>query len=723
MEQVRTFSVDGRSNPDTFRFAFREIAQFLARPSSETVLFSDTPFDEAHPSFEDVERLAARIGLDVEEHSRRDLLTGSADLPLLVVYEDGTAHALLEALPDNSIRTSLLPGAGEEEGIPLADVLSKKIRLIVSFSIIYLNRSETAQVGEGSRIEHRHWLATTLAPFWRSYVQVAVAALFVNMLALATPLFVMNVYDRVLPNQATATLWVLALGVAGAILFDFLLKSVRAALIDYAGRKADLKLSYILFEKVLHATLSSRPMSTGEYANRVTQYEFVREFFTSNTLSTIIDSVFVFIFIAVIYGVSGWLAVIPAIAFLLALLTGFIAQSRIGRRVAAANNEAAQRQSLLVETIATIETVKSLRAERQLLRKWSELAKNASRTAEGIKQLSAWAANMTQFFQQLVTVALIVAGAYEFSQGNISSGAIIATVMLSGRAVAPLGQIALTLSRLRQAMLSLRILDTIMSQPEDRPQSAGFVNREIRSGSVAFKSVSFSYPGADSLALNDFTLSIEAGEKVGIIGRVGSGKTTVGRLIAGLYPPTDGNLLIDGVDIRQYHPAIVRSAVGFSSQSADLFSGSVKENLLMARPGASDEEIVEAARLAGVDEFVARHPKGYDMPVGERGSQLSGGQRQAVSIARILLSKPRIVFMDEPSGAMDLGSERQLIDKLNRAFDETVTLIISTHRFSMLQLVKRLVVIDQGRVIADGPKEQVIAELQKNASAKEARAT
>ncbi|NRG16414.1 type I secretion system permease/ATPase [Rhizobiales bacterium] len=723
MEQVRTFPVESRSNPDTFRFAFREIAQFLARPSSETVLFSDTPFDEAHPSFEDVERLAARIGLDVEEHSRRDLLSGSADLPLLVVYEDGTALALLEALPDNSIRTSLLPGSGEDEGVPLIDVLSKKIRLIVSFSVVYLNRSETAQVGEGSRIERHHWLASTLAPFWRSYLQVAVTALFVNMLALATPLFVMNVYDRVLPNQATATLWVLALGVAGAILFDFLLKSVRAALIDYAGRKADLKLSYNLFEKVLHATLSSRPMSTGEYASRVTQYEFVREFFTSNTLSTIIDSVFVFIFIGVIYSVSGWLAIIPAIAFVLALLTGFVAQSRIGRRVAAANNEAAQRQSLLVETISTIETVKSLRAERQLLRKWSELAKNASRTAEGIKQLSAWAANMTQFFQQLVTVALIVAGAYEFSEGNISSGAIIATVMLSGRAVAPLGQIALTLSRLRQAMLSLRILDTIMSQPEDRPQSAGFVNREIRSGSVAFRSVSFSYPGADSLALNDFTLSIEAGEKLGIIGRVGSGKTTVGRLIAGLYPPTDGNLLIDGVDIRQYHPAIVRSAVGFSSQSADLFSGSVKENLLMARPGASDEEIVEAARLAGVDEFVARHPKGYDMPVGERGSQLSGGQRQAVAIARILLSKPRIVFMDEPSGAMDLGSERQLIGKLNRAFDETVTLIISTHRFSMLQLVKRLVVIDQGRVIADGPKEQVIAELQKNARAKEARVT
>ncbi|WP_048648188.1 type I secretion system permease/ATPase [Nitratireductor soli] len=718
MEQVRNPTIETPLQADGFRPAFREIAQFLARPASDTVLFSDTPFDELRPSVEDVERLAARIGLEVAQHGSRELASGGIDLPVLVIFEDGSAQALLETLPDDRIRTSLMPDPASEKGVSLAELLAKKIRLILSFNVVYLNHLENAEGGAGGRIEKRHWLTTTLAPFWRSYAQVAIAALFVNLLALASPLFVMNVYDRVLPNQATATLWVLALGVAGAVLFDLLLKSVRAALIDYAGRKADLKLSYLLFEKVLHATLASRPMSTGEYANRVTQYEFVREFFTSNTLSTIIDSVFVFVFILVIYSVAGWLALIPATAFVIALIIGFVAQSRIGRRVASANNEAAQRQSLLVETISTIETVKSLRAERVLLRRWSELAKNASRTAESIKQLSSWAANMTQFVQQLVTVALVVAGAYEFSQGNISSGAIIATVMLSGRAVAPLGQIAMTLSRMRQALLSLRILDAIMQQPEDRPESSGFVNRDIRSGSIAFRSVAFTYPGADSPALSGFNLTVQAGERVGIIGRIGSGKTTIGRLLAGLYPPTDGSLLLDGVDVRQYHPSVVRSAVVFASQGADLFSGSVKENLLMANPGATDEQIVEAARLAGVDQFVARHPRGYDMPVGERGNQLSGGQRQAVSIARLLLCDPKVVFLDEPSGAMDLASERDLIVKLSNAFKKDVTLIISTHRHSMLQLVDRLVVIDQGRVIADGPKEAVIAELQKNAQGK-----
>ncbi len=717
MEQIRKPIVETPLHTGGFRSAFREIALFLARPSSDTVLFSDTPFDEARPGFEDVERLAARIGLEVEEHGRRSLASRAADLPLLVLFEDGTALSLLEVLPDGRYRTSLAPELDADGDVSLSEVLARDVRFAVSFSIVYLNQAEDARQGMPGAIEKRHWLATTLTPFWRSYAQVALSALFVNLLALASPLFVMNVYDRVLPNQATATLWVLALGVAGAILFDFLLKTVRAALIDYAGRKADLKLSYLLFEKVLHATLASRPMSTGEYANRVTQYEFVREFFTSNTLSTIIDSVFVFVFLLVIYSVSGWLALIPTTAFVIALIIGLVAQNRIGKRVAAANNEAAQRQSLLVETISTIETVKSLRSERILLRRWSELAKNASRTSEGIKQLSAWASNMTQFVQQLVTVALVVAGAYEFAQGNISTGAIIATVMLSGRAVAPLGQIAMTLSRMRQAMLSLRILDGIMSQPEDRPESAGFVNREVRTGDVAFRALAFTYPGADSPALNDFSLAIQGGERVGIIGRIGSGKTTVGRLMAGLYPPTSGSLLLDGVDIRQYHPSVVRSAVVFASQAADLFSGSIKENLLMAKPDATDDEIVQAAQLAGVDQFVARHPRGYDMPVGERGSQLSGGQRQAVSIARLLLCRPKVVFLDEPSGAMDLASERELILKLDKAFAKDVTLVISTHRHSMLQLVDRLVVIDQGRVVADGPKEKVIAELQKNARA------
>jgi ATP-binding cassette subfamily C protein LapB len=257
------------------------------------------------------------------------------------------------------------------------------------------------------------------------------------------------------------------------------------------------------------------------------------------------------------------------------------------------------------------------------------------------------------------------------------------------------------------------VLNSIMAQPEDRPDTVGFVNRPIRTGAMTFKNVGFTYPGTETEVLSGLTFSVNPGERIGVIGRIGSGKTTLGRLIGRLYLPTAGEFLIDGIDVRQYHPSEVRSAVGIVAQAGDLFSGTIKENLLMAQPEASDEEIIDAAKAAGVDEFVSRHPRGYDMNVGERGTNLSGGQRQAVAIARLLLTKPKIVFMDEPSGSMDLASERQLIKQLKQAFDEKTTLIISTHRYSMLEIVDRLIVVEQGRIVADGPKEQVISALQK----------
>lgn len=698
--------------PVDFRESFRRIAAFLGRPTSDAVLFSGIPEENLRvPGLEEVQRLAERVGLDVEEHAPRDLPAGNVNLPAIVVCEDGRTLALLEESRPAGYVVDLTDGSR----LPAKAVSELRPMVVYAFTAVYINATHEASVGLAEEVERRHWLTSTLAPYWRTYLQVALAAFFINVIALVSPLFVMNVYDRVLPNQAIATLWVLAIGVTVAFVFDLLLKTARAALIDYAGRKADIRLSHVLFDKILNSTLESRPLSTGEYASRVTQYEFVREFFASNTLAVLIDSLFVFVFLAVIYLVGGWLVAIPGVAFLVVIAIGLIAQFRIGRRVAAAANESARRQALLVETISTIETVKSLRAEANLARRWQELTKHSTRTSEQIKRISAGASNTTQFVQQLVTVAIVVGGAYSFAEGEISMGAIIATVMLSGRTIAPFGQIAMTLSRLRQATISLRIIDGIMKQPEDRPQSTGFVNRQIGTGAVAFQDVQFAYPGSEHLVINGLTFSIKAGERVGIIGRIGSGKTTVGRLMGGLYPPTKGNIMIDGVDVRQYHPAEVRTAVSVAGQSADLFSGTVKENLLIARPAATDEEILEVSRATGVDAFVAMHPRGFDMPVGERGNNLSGGQKQALTIARLLLGRPRIVYLDEPSGAMDLATERLLIAKLKAAFPPDVTVIISTHRHSMLELVDRLIVLDNGKVIADGPKQKVIEALQRSA--------
>ncbi|MGV2075025.1 MULTISPECIES: type I secretion system permease/ATPase [unclassified Rhizobium] len=702
----------------TFKAAFKSVAAFYGRPSSDTVLFSGLP-DEITESLEgdDVEQMAERIGLQVIKHPERDCRLGNFDCPAIVAFADGGVLPLLEMAEDGSYITDIVPVAGVSSRLSREDLIALKPETAFAFTLYYQNASEEALVGNAVEIEKRHWLATTLAPYWRTYVRVMVAALFINLIALGSPLFTMNVYDRVLPNKAIPTLWVLAAGITLAYLFDFLLKTARSSLIDYAGRKADLRLSQMLFDKVLNSTLASRPMSTGEYANRVTQYEFVREFFTSNTIGVIIDSLFVFIFLAVIYLISGWLVVIPAVAFVLSVVIGLYAQAAIGKRMATAANEASRRQSLLVETISTIETLKSLRAEATMLRRWQELTKYSSRTSEEIKHVSTNAINMTMFVQQMVSVLIVIAGTYEFSEGRIAMGAIVATVMLASRAGAPLGQIAMTLARFRQATMSLRILDKIMEQPDDRPSTVGFVNREITRGAFSFQDVSFQYPGSDYPVINKLSFNVNPGERIGIIGRIGSGKTTLGRLLDGLFAPSGGRVLIDGVDIRQYHMAEVRANVAVAGQSSDLFSGTVKENLLLGRADATDEDLLEVARMTGVDEFVGTHPRGFDMPVGERGSNLSSGQKQALTIARLLLTRPKVVFLDEPSGAMDLATERNLIARLSKAFDRKTTLIIATHRYSMLDLVDRLIVIDKGRIIADGPKQAVIEAMQRKPGA------
>ena len=701
----------GIQDSDTgFLRAIQAVVGLFGRPNSETVLFSGYPIDLHSPTFDQIDRAAARSGLQAVRFEGSCEKLSDADLPALIICPNGQAVAILEKIGRNKFQT------------PNGEITRKQLRsldteMTLSFSEVYLNASDRADIAGHQDYENKHWLRSALAPFWKSYINVAIAALFINFIGLATPIFIMNVYDRILPNQATSSLWVLAAGVSAALAFDLLLKKSRASIIDYTGREADRKLAYSLFEKVLHSRLTHRPASTGEFASRIGQYEFVREFFTSNTISVLIDSSFVFVFLAVIYFLTGWIAIIPTVAFVLVVLVGLIAQHRIGKRVARAANEAAERSSLLVESVSTIETVKALRAEAHLLRKWSLLTNNSSKTSEDIKQISSGAANTTSFIQQMVSIAIVVAGAYAFAAGDISTGAIIATVMLSSRTVAPLGQISMTLARVRQVMLSLRILSGIMEQPEDRPTSTGFVNREIVTGQVRLDAVEFIYPNTDNAVLSEVNIDIKAGERVGIIGKIGSGKTTLGKLLGGLFEPTSGRILLDGIDIRQYHPHEVRKAVAFVGQSSDLFTGTLKENLLIAKPNATDEEIIAAAQKAGVDEFAARHPRGFDMPVGERGDQLSGGQKQAVTIARLLMNQPKVVFLDEPSGAMDMASERKLVASLKKSFQPQTTLIISTHRFSLLEMVDRLIVIDNGRIVGDGPKDAVLADLAKRAQA------
>lgn len=691
---------DAASRLNSLKVALGAAISDFGRPANDAVLFSGIPEPDA-PSGHDefIERVFLRSGIVPHPVTGSAIRRERFDVPVLIERSDGE----WEFVSANSDPNTVLAVG--------------PIKRLFRLTLHYSNSAERASIGTAGQIEKQHWLMGPASTFWRGYLSIAVAAMLINILAIASPIFIMNVYDRILPNKATSSLLALAAGVGVAIVFDFLLKTARANIIDSTGREIDQRVSYALFDKVLHTRLAVQPASTGEYANRVSQIEFVREFFTSNTVATIIDAVFVFVFLFVIYLVAGWLFVIPAIAFVIAIVLGLIGQYRIGKLVARAANEASRRQSLLVESISTLETIKSLRAEGILLKNWSELTRASALTSERIKHLSSSASHMTQLVQQLVSIGIVIAGAYEFAAGNMTTGAIIASVMLSSRTVAPLTQIAMTLARLRQATLSLRILNSIMLQEEDRPSSTGFVSRRITSGRFVFDDVSFAYPGSDATVLRNVILSVKQGERVGIIGRIGSGKTTLGRLLVGLYEPSEGRVLVDGIDSRQFHPAELRSATAYAGQTVDLFSGTLKENLRLANPKATDEEIVAAARKTGVDDFAAAHPRGYDLAVGERGSNLSGGQRQAVAMTRLLLSDPKIVFLDEPSGALDLATEKQLIGSLARSFGSDVTLVISTHRYSLLELVDRLVVLDRGRVVADGPKMAVLKALEERAKA------
>ena len=654
-------------------------------------------------------RAAARAGLSARIVRRPVEQLSALLLPAVLLLDDNEAVVLIRE-PDKGVAQVIVPETGR--GVVTVDA-SELAGSYSGYAILLKPEYQFDQDDDGKNANlDRNWFWSAITPLWPTYLQVLVAAALINILALATPLFIMNVYDRVLPNTALSTLWVLAIGVILAIGFDFTLKMLRNSLIGNAGRRADVLLASRLFAHVLNLDLSKRPVKTGEFANQLRDFEIVREFFTSNTVVTLTDFIFIWLFIFIIFQIAGILALAPALAVIAVLLAGALLQFPLRRIVGQAQSEATHRHSLLIEALTGLETIKTSRAESQFQVQWELFVGRNARTAEKLRSISALGANFTTLAQQLVTVGVVILGVYMFDRGEVSPGAIIASVILAGRAVAPLGQIAATLGRSQQAIYSLRTLDQIMSVPGEDAGQGRHLNRTMAAGSVVFDKVSFTYPGSEAPALNNVSFKIEPGERVGIIGRIGSGKTTLGRLIARLYKPTEGSLLLDDVEIRQYHSSEVRRRVAFVSQDSSLFHGTVRDNIALGAPHISDDLVIRAADLSGASQFIKLHPQGYNMPVGETGRFLSSGQRQTIALARAFLSDPLIVFLDEPSGSMDPASELALTERLRTAFRSDQTLIVTTHRTAMLALVSRLIVIENGRVAADGPRDVVLKALR-----------
>lgn len=686
-----------------------ELTRIHGRPSTRAALTAGLPLEAGQLTPGLFARAAARAGL-AAKLGRRSLDRIDAALLPAVLLLKGEEACVLLGWDEGGQRAQLLfPETGQGSVSLSRDELAERYAGIAIFARPHFRFDQrTPAVGT---VRLRHWFWGALAEQWPVYRDVLGAAFLINVLALSMPLFTMNVYDRVVPNRALETLWVLALGILIVIGVDFLLRSLRGYFIDLAGARIDMKLSALIMERVLGMRMEARPAAVGSFSANLRSFESVRDFITSASVTAFIDLPFALLFVIVI-GLIAWPLIFPVLAAMLAVAVyAYVLQYKMHELSETTYRAGALRNATLIESLSALETIKTQAAENVMQSKWEKSVAFVARVNNRMRFLSAAATNGAAEIQQLVNVTVVIIGVYLIGEGMLSMGGLIACTMLSSRAVAPLGQMVGLLLQFQNARISLTSLEQIMGHPVERPADANFVHRPDLRGSIEFRDVHFSYPNTQVAALRGVTARIEQGEKVVIIGRVGSGKTTLQKLLLGLYQAEQGTVSVDGVDVRQLDPADLRRNIGYVPQDVTLFYGTLRDNIAIGAPYADDAAILAAAEAGGLSEFVNRHPDGFDMLIGERGESLSGGQRQGVAIARAFLMDPPILLLDEPTSAMDFSSEQQFKDRLRKIAAHKTVLIV-THRNSLLELATRIIVVDDGKVVADGPRDQVIQALQ-----------
>ncbi|PIB55564.1 type I secretion system permease/ATPase [Pseudomonas sp. 2995-1] len=677
------------------------------KPASRAMLTTGLPLAGQRLSPDLLPRAAARAGLQGRLLQRKLEQIPSIALPALLLLNEGRSAVLLGWEGDTA-RLLLSESDGGE-----VQVTREALTQDYSGRVFFAQPQHKFDVTSGTLIPRaRSWFKDTLKRSRWLYADAIAASLVINLIALAAPLFVMNVYDRVVPNQATATLWVLAIGICGAYLFDLLLKSMRSLCLDLAGKKTDLIISATLFERIVGMSMKMRPARVGSYASNIHEFQGMRDFLTSLTLASLIDLPFTLIILGVIALLGGHLVWIPIVAFPLALGIGHFLQKPLTATLERTMALGAERQSSLIETLAGLDAVKVNNAESERQYQWEQTIGTLSRLELRVKVLSGLAMNITLLIQQVAGVAMIIFGVYQIIDGTLSMGGLVACYMLSGRALGPLAQLSGLLTRYQQAKVTMVSVDQMMELPQERNFDERPLSRKTLQGAMTFREVDFTYPNQQTLALRGINLNVRPGEKIGIIGRSGSGKSSLAKLLVGLYQPDSGSLLVDGVDIRQIDVSELRHNIGYVAQDIQLLAGTLRDNLVSGARYVDDEMVLQAAELAGVHEFARLHPQGYELQVGERGQNLSGGQRQNVALARALLLNPPILLLDEPTSAMDNTGEERLKQRLQSVI-ENKTVILVTHRASLLSLVDRLLVIDRGQILADGPKAAVMEALKK----------
>ncbi len=686
-----------------------ELTRLHGRPSTHAALTAGLPLDKGNLTPSLFARAAARAGLSSRVLRRALDEIDDVVLPAVLLLKGDQACVLLGWNKTRDKALLLFPETGQGEvELPYEELLGRYLGIAIFARPRFMFDARTPEVG---KVAQRHWFWGALLEQSGVYRDVIWAAFLINLFALAMPLFSMNVYDRVVPNNATDTLWVLALGIFLIFGIDFMVRLLRGYFVDLASARIDLSLSATLMERVLGMRLEAKPASVGSFASNLRSFESVRDFIASSTVTALIDFPFALIFLLVMAWIAWPLIFIPIVGLVFGLIYAYVVQHKMFELTEMTYRAGAMRYATLVESLTALETIKTQGAEGVVQRKWESTSAFLSRIAVQTRLLSASATNGAAIITQVVNILLIVAGVYLIHERMLSMGGLIAVTMLGGRAMAPLGQAVGMLLQFQNARMSLETLEKLMATPVERPENQSFIHRPELKGEIEFREVTFSYPGQGEPALQNVSLHIAPGEHVVILGRTGSGKTTLQKLMLGLYQPSAGVIRIDGIDLRQLDPADLRRNAGFVGQEAMLFFGTLRENIAVGAPFADDAAVVLAADVAGLTQFVNRHPKGFDMPIGERGDSLSGGQRQQVAIARAVLMDPSILIFDEPTSAMDFSTESAFKARLAQ-FAAHRTMVIVTHRTSMIDLATRIIVVDEGRIVADGPRDKVIEALQ-----------
>ncbi|MEZ9597114.1 type I secretion system permease/ATPase [Shewanella sp. 10N.261.52.F9] len=683
------------------------LTEHFGSPCSSDSLAAGLPMQGNVLTPELLPQAANRAGL-AAKLSRKGLDEISAImLPCILLLKDKKACLLRELDIEKDRAVIQLPETGGKETLSIEDLEA----LYVGY-LFLVKQEYRGDMGLDVHLHDSkvHWLWQTVKDSAPIYRDALIASVLVNLFALVSPLFIMNVYDKVVPNLAFDSLWVLAIGAGIAYIFDLIMRQLRSYLIDVAGKKVDIIVSSRLFAKAIGIPLEKRSPSVGGMAKQLGEFDSIRDILTSATITTLVDLPFALFFLTIIYIVAGDLAIIPLLGSIIIITYTLIMQPKLKAAIDESNKFSGLKHGHLIESLASIESIKSSGAEGLVQKSWQQMIGHTANWQLKCKKITTSVTNVATFVVQTSVIFVVILGVYRVSENEISMGGIIAAVILSSRAISPMAQLAGLMTRGNQTASALRQLDELMTQEDEFENKGHLVSRQRLLGQISAHHVGFSYSGSERPILHPLSMNIDPGERIAIIGRNGSGKSTLAKLLVGLFQPTKGSLTYDGLDSAQIHPSDLRRNFGYLPQDITLFHGTIRDNILFGTRQVTEHQLIRAVQLSGVNLFTNLETEGLDQQVGEGGRELSRGQRQTIALARATLNDPPVLLMDEPTASLDARAEKQFINAMHNVSKDR-TLLLITHKMHLLNLVDRIIVLDRGHIVADGPKAEVLKKL------------